>query len=162
MKNDRLRGCLIAMSFFEESVSSNCRPRYLCKKVICEWGPCISTHTHTCTFPFEGMGVPFGPVVSDLCAPITQVSQWVTTKKTVGSCGFAQREPHQSVTMGGYFISPFMRVSHTYPVCVWSQSAHRSGVNTLFPPCSVRVAGGPVHFFHFLSLCRGGRQQHAW
>lgn len=89
--------------------------------------------TYMHTFLFEGMGIPFGPVVSDLCAPITQVSRRVITKKTVGSCGFAQREPHQSVTMGGYFISPFMRVSHTYPVCVWSPSAHRSAVYTLFP-----------------------------
>lgn len=37
---------------------------------------------HTCTGSCERMGTPSAPVVSDLCGPITQVSQWVTIEET--------------------------------------------------------------------------------
>lgn len=131
---------------------------FFCLSAATEWDQWLHTHLHTRThtFSFERMGIPFGPVVSDLCAPITQVSQWVTTKKTVGSCGFfAQRGPHQSVTMCGCFISPFMTVSGFYPMCVCGQWEHRSDVYTLFPPSSAHVPQGPVHCFHLCNQVHG-------
>lgn len=47
------------------------------------------THTHAQTRSYERMGTPFAHVVSDLCGPITQVSQWVAIKERVGNCGIA-------------------------------------------------------------------------
>lgn len=51
---------------------------YLCKRVIGELDELLHTHTHV----RGNMGTPFVPLVSDLCGPITQVSQRVTIIET--------------------------------------------------------------------------------